>query len=77
MIGFSKKTMKKTIVKNRVVEKWSRIVKRVGVIWFDFSVVQFLLIVFTQQDACQVSKYVMEHMQKSNWELDLPWFSCG
>ena len=45
----------------------------VGVTWFLFHVLQRLVIKFTQQNLCCISKSTMKHMQ----ELDFPLFSYG
>ena len=37
----------------------------VGVIWFVLHVLQLLLVTFTQQNLCCMSKTMMKHMQ--NW----------
>jgi hypothetical protein len=42
-----------------------------------FHVLQLLLIGFTQQHSCCISKFMMKHLQKLDWKLDLPWSSCG
>ena len=41
---------------------------------------QFLLIGFVsclQVDLCWIGELTMKHGQKSDWKLDLPWFSYG
>ena len=51
----------------------------VGVIWFSFCVLQFLLIIITQENSSCISKSMMKHLQNLERfvKLSLPWFSYG
>ena len=44
----------------------------VGVIWFILHVVQPLAIRFIKQNPCCIVKPMMKHLQKPDWNLDLP-----
>ena len=48
-----------------------------GVVWFVFHILQFLLIRFTQQNLRCMSKSAMEHLQTPDWKSNLPKFSSG
>ena len=46
--------------------------KQAGVMWFLFHVLQPLLIMFTQQNSCCISKRLMKHVHKSHWQSNPP-----
>ena len=48
-----------------------------GVIRFVFHVGQLLLVRSTQWNLCCTSKYMIKHLPKSHWKLDLSWFRYG
>ena len=59
---------------NQFVDRYLRYV---GVIQFVIHVHQLLPVRFTQQNLYCISKFTLKHQQKSNWKLDLSWFSYG
>ena len=49
----------------------------VGVVWLILHVVQLPLSRFTLLILCYVGKFMMKHMQKSDWKSGIPLFSYG
>jgi hypothetical protein len=49
-------------------------IRYVGVSWFVFHNPELLLIIFTLQNLCRISKSMVKHPQKANWKQDFPWF---
>ena len=54
-----------------------RLVRYVGVIRFILHVLKLLPIRFTKQTHVAFSKFIMKHLQKPIWKLDLPSFDCN